>query len=613
MIALSLLFGLTAAACEVAFWATQSLLLHHFIFAGVDQYWMSPASYAALFAVAGAIAAGLVRLAPGFRPWALFLLAWAAAFAVAFLFHPRIHMIAALALAAGVAWQSARRVGSHYARYVSIARRMVAIALVIVAAMALLIRKDAFGSLRNSGRTVAATAEAPDVVLLILDTVRAASLSLYGYERRTSPSLEELARSSVTFDAAIASSSWTLPSHASIFTGRPALELRADWEHPLERGPATLAERFGAAGYRTAGFVGNTAYLSRETGVDRGFQHYEDYVPQWSDLVAANSLGRFVSNNPRVRALLGKHDVLGRRRGPALNEAALRWMDRDTSRPVFLFINYYDAHEPYLPRAPFDTLFASTRGRAVDEIRQINVRLAERAGKTRMSPEQRALEQLAYDQGIAENDAAVGSLLRALEQRGRTRRTIIAVTADHGEQFGEHGLYSHGNSLYLPTLHVPLVLRPAGGVPAAVRRRDVVSLEDLGATLLALAHAGGGASFPGTPLMDASGRAIDTMRARPAISSIRPARNQDPAYPSFRGRMYSAVTDGLHLIENASGRAELFDWRADANETRDLAHDSVGVNAGPLRAALLDARQREVRKEPATMSARPAPTPASGH
>jgi arylsulfatase A-like enzyme len=255
----------------------------------------------------------------------------------------------------------------------------------------------------------------------------------------------------------------------------------------------------------------------------------------------------------------------------------------------------------------------STRGRAVDEIRQINARLAERAGKTRMSPEQRALEQLAYDQGIAESDAAVGALLRAIEQRGRTRRTIIAVTADHGEQFGEHGLYSHGNSLYLPTLHIPLVLRPAGGVPAAVRRRDVVSLEDLGATLLEMAHAGGGSSFPGVPLMDASGRAIDTMRARPAISSIRPARNQDPAYPSFRGRMYSAVTDGLQLIETSGGPAELFGWRDDPNETRDLAHDSVAVNASPLRAALLDARRREVRKEPATMSARPAPAPASGH
>ncbi len=120
--------------------------------------------------------------------------------------------------------------------------------------------------------------DAPNVLLIVLDTVRADRLSLYGYERSTTPNLKRLARQGIRFDAVRATAPWTLPSHASFFTGRWPHELGTRWGTPLDEAFPTLAEYLGANGYATAGFIGNRFLCSYETGLDRGFTHYEDYV-----------------------------------------------------------------------------------------------------------------------------------------------------------------------------------------------------------------------------------------------------------------------------------------------------------------------------------------------
>ena len=121
-------------------------------------------------------------------------------------------------------------------------------------------------------------ANSPNVLLIVLDTVRADHLSLYGYERPTTPNLERLAKRGIRFDNARATAPWTLPSHASMFTGHWPHELGAKWMTPLRGNLPTLAEYLGAHGYATAGFVANVVYCSQETGLARGFTHYEDYV-----------------------------------------------------------------------------------------------------------------------------------------------------------------------------------------------------------------------------------------------------------------------------------------------------------------------------------------------
>ena len=121
-------------------------------------------------------------------------------------------------------------------------------------------------------------ADSPNVLLIVLDTVRADHLSLYGYRRATSPTLARLAKRGIRFDEARATAPWTLPSHASMFTGRWPHELEVRWLAPLRWNFPTLAEYLGSQGYATAGFVANTLYCSYDTGLDRGFTHYEDYI-----------------------------------------------------------------------------------------------------------------------------------------------------------------------------------------------------------------------------------------------------------------------------------------------------------------------------------------------
>ena len=142
-------------------------------------------------------------------------------------------------------------------------------------------------------------ADSPNVLLIVLDTVRADHLSLYGYQRATTPTLERLAKRAIRFDEARATAPWTLASHASMFTGRLPHELAVKWQTPLRTGFPTLAEYLGSQGYATAGFVANTEYCSYDTGLDRGFTHYEDYVidlehlrPFRTALLVRSRLGR---------------------------------------------------------------------------------------------------------------------------------------------------------------------------------------------------------------------------------------------------------------------------------------------------------------------------------
>lgn len=601
MVVLALALALAAALFELLHLGWSALVRQQFVFVGVDVLWLTPLSYCLAFGVLGLVGSGIERRWPRARRGVLFVLSATAAFSMAFLFHPALHLLAAMALAAGAGWQLARALDAHAEVVGPRARRVVATGLALMAGTAAsLLAWRVAGERAALSRLSETVSDAPNVLLLILDTVRAKSLGLYGYSRPTSPAIEAVARHGITFDRAISPSPWTLPAHASIFTGRPPHLLHADWEHPLEDSVPTLAEAFRASGYRTGGFVGNVAYASREVGLARGFTHYEDYVPRWSDLVVSSSLGRFFSNNPRLRDAIGHHDILGRRTAAQLNTAALRWIDQDRRRPFFVFINYYDAHEPYLPAPPFDTRFGSTAGRDVGAIRQLNAHMAERAGKWRMPPEQQRLEQLAYDQAIAWLDDEIGRLLQALEARGIRRRTVIAITADHGEQFGEHGLYSHGNSLYLAALHVPLVLAGPGIPSTGMRRDDVVSTASLGATLLAVSAAHAGSGFPGASLFTSEGTAFTPSVG---VSSIRPARNQRPDYPSAAGDMFSATSTLAHVVSGGREQLEMFDLVRDPDERLNLAGDGARRAAFATElAAVARARAESRGVRPATPS-----------
>ncbi|MFN2399267.1 MAG: sulfatase [Gemmatimonadaceae bacterium] len=482
------------------------------------------------------------------------------AFLTALYSYPRVHEIAMILLAAGLAAQASRIA----IRRPDLVRQVIRRSAIPLAAVIVLLGLGAAGWRSWKERQAiaglpAAPANAPNILLLIWDTARAASLSAYGYERATTPNLEQLAKQGVIFDRAIATAPWTLPSHATMFTGRYPFEMSADWESPLDRTDPTLAEVLRDQGYATGGFVANGTYGTYEFGLDRGFTHYEAYAVSAGQVLQSSALGR------RLTALynkaLGTYHWPGRKNAATISGDFLRWQSRNRERPFFAFLNYLDPHEPYVAEVPSGLQFTDQ----VPSTRTIQT------GRRHTPEEIRSITD-AYDNAIAYTDYHLGLLLDALGQRGVLRNTVVIVTSDHGEELGEHGAMSHGSSLYLPSLHVPLVIAYPPRVPAGARVGNAVSLRDLPATIIDVADVPIATRLPGNSLTRYWSEASTTARAEsPLLSQITEPANQPAWYPVSKGDMASLIESPYHYIRNGDGREELYDIYADPWQRHDLA------------------------------------------
>jgi arylsulfatase A-like enzyme len=560
---LALWLGLLTGMAEITLQAIERFVLHRLIFLGDDFGWMIPLADVALFLVAGSI------LWAGQRFWptrvtpevGLGLLATLSGWAV-LLMYPPLHRGAALLLAAGVGYQCARLLPLASPGFHRLLRLSTAAMLGVVVLCALVPRLT--GSRREHATVAAllpARAGAPNVLLIILDTVRAMSLSLYGYERPTTPQLQRWASQGVVFDMALSPAPWTLPSHASMFTGRWPHELGVDWRVGLAPSFPTLAEQLAAAGYRTAGFVANTTYCSEETGINRGFQHWEDYPVSFQMVVKSASLGRALTGAAWFRDLFHWYQPLARKHAAEISASLLGWLGDGSAEPWFVALNYLDAHAPYLPPAPFRDQFGPTEPRSNPTLQPFHTWL----------PEEITRQQNAYDASIAALDDELGRLFDSLEARGALRNTLVIVTSDHGEEFYEHQLMDHGNSLYLPSIHVPLLLWLPGTVPAGRRVTVPVTTRDLPATIMALAAPQEQAVLPGRSLVPlwadgGSAKAPDTL-----LSEVNYASGLPDRYPVSKGPMRSLLLEGLRLIKNGDQTTELYDFSTDQAEQTDLA------------------------------------------
>ncbi len=477
-----------------------------------------------------------------------------------------------LVLALGIAVQAGRLVGRDPARF----QRLVVRTLPVLSAILLVIGAGYEGlrylrERRALQALPAARADAPNVLLVVWDAARAASMSAYGYGHRTTPQLERLAARGVSFDAAVATAPWTLPSHASLFTGRFPSELSTSWHTGLDAQYPTLAEVLARHGYQTAGFVANTIYASYEFGLDRGFVHYADYDVSPGQLVLGSSLLRQLTNARAFRTLIRSEQIIGRKSAADVNAQLLGWLDgrRRTDRPFFAFLNEFDAHEPYLPPPPFDTLFGRFPRRT--EFSAVNVtNSASIIHRPTGNLAEAAADRAAYEGGIAYLDAQLARLLDALRARGLLDNTLVILTSDHGEEFGRRGVFTHGNSLFYPVLHVPLVLVWPRQVPPGLRISQPVSLADLTSTVVQLLGIPG-APFPGRSLARFWQPHVPDAPAHPVVSMVEAAPTTQRWYPVHGGSLGSVIADGYHLIRRSDGRTQFFDVTADPLELRDLA------------------------------------------
>jgi arylsulfatase A-like enzyme len=399
--------------------------------------------------------------------------------------------------------------------------------------------------------------DGPNIILITLDTVRADHLSLYGYPRRTTPSIDTWARQGVVFENAIASTSWTLPSHASIFTGLLPHQHGADWVKPLDPSWWTLAEVLASRGYETAGFSSNLGKAWRGLGMGNGFALYDD-----DSTTVRHNLRSLLLGSMLLQSLYKKYvhpDDLDRRNAGQINRDVLRWFHRRSPRPFFLFINYFDAHAPYLPPPKYASRFGYVSSGHEDNIESVIDRANDHAD---LSAEDTRFLITNYDNCLAYLDNSVGELLDSLSHLPGWDNTVVIITSDHGEGFGEHGTYSHGHDLYREVLHVPLlILGPT--IPAGHRISHVVGIQELFETVLQLA----GMNNP--PFARASLQRF----WRPGL---------DPGYldesvvseliPQLRSPApISLTTPEWHYLNNAVGNEELYHWGSDPIEKVNLA------------------------------------------
>ena len=589
----ALVFGLGTGLLEVFLRGVQRYGFGAHLFLSRDFVWLAPLADAALFVFVGAGLLLVRALLAGFRP-ATPRVGYATMFGTyvalvplgPLLATPRIHGIAVALLTLGIGVQGGRML----ARRVDGMRRVAhwagpIFALLVVAGFMFVRGGQWFGERRLDAGRPAAPPDAPNVLLIILDTVRSANLSLYGYGMPTTPNLERLAGRGVVFENALSTSPWTLPSHASVFTGRYPHELTADWLSPLDKSDPTLAEHFTASGYSTAGFVGNLIYATWETGLNRGFSRYIDFPVSVATAVSTSWLARWLAQ--RVRRALGHGEALVSRSAGDINGDFLAWLDhQEESRPFFAFLNYMEAHGPYVPPDSLNGRFGPVRtGRA----------LADLSVRRHWSAEAMAAERAAYDAEIAYADQEVGAVVAALEQRGLLENTLLIVASDHGEQFGEHGLTDHANSLYSQLLRVPLLLVMRGRVPEGARVSEPVSLRDLAATIGDLAT-GEEDAFPGYSLArfwhsetDMTPLPSVAATLSPSLSSVSGGVRMPDWVPVSKGDMRSLESDGYHYIIDGAGGEELYHFATDPEEQTDLA-------SNPSEAARLGEMRRSVQE-----------------
>ena len=379
-----------------------------------------------------------------------------------------------------------------------------------------------------------AATESPDVILIVVDTLRADHLAPYGYNVQTAPHVSGLAEQGVVYEAVVAPSSWTKTSMASIWTSRNPLRhgvMRKESVLPAEL--STLAGAFRDAGFQTIG-INSNPWLLTKYGFSAGFGSYE----------SARKRRGFVDWKQVTAQAVESMQAASR------------------DEPAFLYVHYMDVHPPYSSRSdpPTDPVHVEGRGKLVDSRLEY---LYRKKGLEGPGVEQRVLAL--YDAGIREADAAIASLLGQLDALGRNRERIVAVTSDHGEAFREHGTTEHGRNLYPEVYRVPLILLGSPGLEPGTRIPHQMRSIDIAPTLLSLVGAPVPDSFDGEPLPLAPGPEVAD---RTAVSSV-----GFGAYVPESHFVAVVSPRYLYIHERVSGVAEFYDLHGDPGALRDLGGD----------------------------------------
>jgi arylsulfatase A-like enzyme len=379
----------------------------------------------------------------------------------------------------------------------------------------------------------------PNVILITLDTMRADHLACYGYSRPTSPNIDALAAGATLYTHARSAAPWTVPSHASLFTGKYPFEHGAhsfavpeptdNNVNPLSVRFVTLAEALQEEGYRTGAFVANEAFLNTYWQLDQGFETYH------------------------VELVMGH----------ILTRKALSWLVGAKDRPFFLFLNYMDTHGPYNTTWPASFLAEPAVVDRGDLLEALYNHVMPDTAPVPPELAQKVIDQ--YDTAVANVDKQIGVLVERLKAMDIYDNTVIVVTSDHGEFFGEHHLVKHSKDIYEPVMRVPLIVKQP--FQEMADRSDVpVTSSDVPGLIFE--------QFPETMSARLSGMFTDLPGNHPLIAENYYTRTRDLFHPLWGhrfDRVRTSIYEGSYkLIRSSDGQHELYDLDQDPAESNNL-------------------------------------------
>lgn len=419
---------------------------------------------------------------------------------------------------------------------------------------------------QDSGPDIAVSTAGPrpHVLLVTLDTLRGDYLGCYGHPWVKTPAVDGLAAEGAVFDAAISQAPSTTPSHCSIMTSVYPSDHGAENGRPMRRSFTTLADVLRAHGYETVAFTSATTTRSVNTGLHQGFERYVDSLVPWSEIFGRDEFQHLI-----FFYLVGFTQD-SQIPGEVVTKRALRWLNNRSSKPFFAWLHYFDPHEPYGSALPFRNMY---KGKIRDALPMTEQR--ER-----------------YAEDVTSADFQLGRFLDALKQRNLYDQTLIIVTSDHGEAFGEKHAHivetGHGHYLSDVTQRVPLVIKLAAARLPARRVSEQVELIDVAPTVLSLLNIDAPKSFRGKPLDELLGGRPFSYAGRDAHASnvvrVLPSGStkDDALYVqqlALRTKQWKYITrPRLH-------EAELYDLLEDPRERTNVAGDYPDV-AGELHARI---------------------------
>lgn len=428
----------------------------------------------------------------------------------------------------------------------------------------------------------------PNVFLTVLDSVRPDHLSCYGYSRKTTPNIDEIAQESVLFENAFSTAPWTPPSHASMFTGRYPSEHGVSGKNLyLHKKVLTIAELLRSKGYETLGICINP-WVGPQTGLYRGFKRFvtnlsRPYLDKVSFRVPLDWVIFCIKTDIKLVVYNWVYQVR------VLKEIE-RWISNSqrSNKPFFVFVNYFDAHTPYNPPQPFKERFEKIHEHNTNLQKIIDV-FNSRHGYPYIAKEHKVSEEewdtlkSWYNGEVAYIDFFLGKLFDFLKRTRLFDDTLLILTSDHGENFGEHDLANHAFCLYDTLLHVPLIMRYPKYLPQGKKISSIVSHIDVLPTILEVlriktkdSHQISGVNL--TPVDNRKFHDYIYAEYGPPVADIEVLRRRTPnvkaeVYHRYNRSLKCIRSRKFKYIMGSDGGEELYNLEEDPSETHNIADD----------------------------------------